>query len=566
MVRSSSLAKGRTARARLPPSPSLKPKPMSVAKDSETEPELIQSKTEVLVNATTKAAARAIKSVIHNPSSQGVVKYTNSMRVLKLATAPQKPWLDHDNSRNPFLFGRNSCHWGQLKLFYTELEFLTLAAAKHDLSKCTVVSVGAAPGHSVALLRRMFPDLEFILIDPAPFVAKVDSHVKIMNTYFTDDTVKTILEDKGVQGRTLLFISDIRITVDDNDGFEEAVFSDMLSQQRWSIDLGAAMSMFKFRLPFADSKTGPRDMRYDYRALKGTGSVSRIASRKGVPLDPKAVPPGTMVYLDGEIRFQLYPPSNSAETRLIVRRSPNGKYMLRAYDYPTYEATMNHFNTVTRCSDFTYPHGAQLAETLAGFDAHSYECASEASIASEYLRVVHGTNSKSLGHNSKSSQLLKPTGGTSKPRDKAKDLAWVLFAIHRDMWQVTQRSVISCGLGTPVAAAKHKDLERQVSRLLRDPAAGTLGTLSGMRQALESAVTQRVSRIKAQLLAFTSLAVQPQAVGLLKKTEYLAQMTWMREELNEISRLHIQYQGILARASFTPHHHGNRHERGHGKR
>lgn len=442
--------------------------------------------------------------------------------------------------RNPFLFGRNGCHWGQLKLFYTELEFLTMAAAKHDLSKCTVVSVGAAPGHSVSLLRRMFPDLHFILIDPARFVAKVDSHVKILNTFFTDDTVQTILQDSETQGRTLLFISDIRVTVDDSDGFEESVFADMLSQQRWSVELGAAMSMFKFRMPFADSKTGPRDMRYDYTLLKGTGSKSHVAMRKGVPKDPSTVPKGTMVYLDGDIRLQLYPPSNSAETRLIVQQAANKKYMLRAYDYTTYESTMNHFNSVTRCATYAYPHGALLAEHIAGFDAQSYECASEAWIVSEYLRVV-----KDPGKASK-------TQASPKAKDKGKEVAEVLFAIHCDMWQVTQRSILTCRLGTPLPASKPRDLDRKVALLMRDPQAGILGTVSGMRRAVETAVEARTAEINAQLSSFAEKAILPQASSpllLLRRTQYLSQMAWMRAELAQIQRLRLQYLQTLDRVS-----------------
>lgn len=479
------------------------------------------------------------------------IKFNSRMRILRPETDPKKAWLDHDNSRNPFLFGRNGCHWGQLKLFYTELEFLTLASVKHDLSKCTLVSVGAAPGHSVSLLRRMFPELRFILIDPATFFAKEDSHVKIMNTLFTDDTVRTILEDENNKESTILFVSDIRLTVDDSNGFEEAMFVDMVSQQRWSIDIGAAMSMFKFRMPFADAKTGPRDMRYDYKSLRGAGSVSRISLKKGVPADPSTIPRGTMVYLDGEIRLQLYPPSNSAETRLIVHRKPTGKYMLRAYDYDSYEKTMNHFNTTTRCAAFTYPHGLMLAEQIAGFDAQSYECACEAHIVSEYLRVVQGgrTPKPSLAASKNSGKQLQLV------LDKPRELAGELFAIHRDMWRVTQRSLLSCRFGTPLAASKNNALERDVTRLMYDPSAGELGTVVGMRKALESAMSERIKRINEQILSFTALATQPQstvATTVLRRTDYLAQMIWMRAELVEIERLRMQYRSILDRVTPSP--------------
>lgn len=465
------------------------------------------------------------------------VKFLGRMRLLRTDKDTRREWLDNDSVRNPFRFA--ACHWGQLKLLYSEIEFLTLAAESHDLSRCTLVYAGAAPGHSIALLRRLFPNVKFILVDPATFVAKPDSHVRILNGMFTDETASSILSDNQKDGddRTLLFLSDIRLTVDDTDGFEDAVFEDMLSQQRWLVNLGAAMGMLKFRLPFANARTGPRDMRYDYKTqLRGASKTSRVVLRKGVPSDPNTVERGTMVYLDGEIRLQVYSPPDSAETRLVVRQTASGKYALRAYDYIAYEQTMVHYNTVTRRARFTFPHNTVLARHIAGFDNGSYECACEAWIASEYIRVVVSGTSK---------QPAKAAGVSN-------EVARVVYAIHRDMWEYTKRSVVSCKFETPLASAKHKGLERVMSHLLQHSTdTDGLGTIGGLRKALDSMARTCMARTSSQIEEFTLIAGRTPSQTLahpliLRRVDYLAQITWLRSELAQIQRLHAVYTGVLS--------------------
>ena len=57
-------------------------------------------------------------------------------------------------------------HWGQRKLLFSEIEFLTLYG---HLAK-TVVYAGAAPGtHINYLSKELFPEHKWVLVDPAPF-------------------------------------------------------------------------------------------------------------------------------------------------------------------------------------------------------------------------------------------------------------------------------------------------------------------------------------------------------------------------------------------------------------
>ena len=58
-----------------------------------------------------------------------------------------------------------AAHWGQRKLFLSELYFLTKYAG---LSK-NVIYAGAAPGKHTKYLATLFPEHKFILVDPSPF-------------------------------------------------------------------------------------------------------------------------------------------------------------------------------------------------------------------------------------------------------------------------------------------------------------------------------------------------------------------------------------------------------------
>jgi hypothetical protein len=60
---------------------------------------------------------------------------------------------------------RTSTHIGQLKLFLSELEFLTEVLSSPDEEKI-VVYAGSAPGNKIYFLHTMFPNVRFILIDP----------------------------------------------------------------------------------------------------------------------------------------------------------------------------------------------------------------------------------------------------------------------------------------------------------------------------------------------------------------------------------------------------------------
>ena len=55
-----------------------------------------------------------------------------------------------------------NCHWGQRKLLFSELEFLTKVSFHLNLDECVVVYVGAARGTHISILASLFPNVRFI--------------------------------------------------------------------------------------------------------------------------------------------------------------------------------------------------------------------------------------------------------------------------------------------------------------------------------------------------------------------------------------------------------------------
>lgn len=193
-----------------------------------------------------------------------------------------------------------SKHYGQRKLFMTELYFLAMYA---HLST-TVLYVGSAPGNHLNILLPLFPNHTFILYDPRPYYIKNSDRCTIRQTYFTDEECKEFI------GKNVLFISDIR-----REGFvENTIIEDMEMQKRWIHTINPAMSMLKFRMPFI---TG------DY-------------CKEPVSLGKEC----TLTYLDGDLLLQPWAPLFSTEMRLIVPRVPK----MKEYDLTDIEEKMFYLN------------------------------------------------------------------------------------------------------------------------------------------------------------------------------------------------------------------------------
>jgi hypothetical protein len=270
-------------------------------------------------------------------------------------------------------------HWGQRKLLMSEIEFLTLLR-KTGLRQSLVVYAGAAPGSHIPYLCRLFPEVHFLLVDPANFNVRESERVTIIQDLFTDELAERIARDN--RNRPIYFVSDIRTADPDSnthDEVERRVRWDQASQMQWHDLLKSRRSMLKFRLPWDLSTPTVPDLEYEDETE----------------------------YLDGDIYLPVWGPQKTTECRLITREAlPRAR---TRYDNKKYESQLMYFNNVTRHS--LYGHDV----TGQGID-HCYDCMAEIHILREYLLeftdVRHNELAGEISRMSQDISRLIPGGRT----------------------------------------------------------------------------------------------------------------------------------------------------------
>lgn len=198
---------------------------------------------------------------------------------------------------------KTAIHWGQRKLLMTEVQFLTIYC---NVDNPIVVYAGAAPGHHIPIISRMFPSITWHLYDPRKFVVKPTDKIKVHQQYFMGADA---LEWAGRDN--VFFLSDIR-TADhisqEAEENERRIVEDLLMQQEWIRIMEPIQSQIKFRLPY----------------IKGYNNERYLE------------------YMDGTIYLQAWAPVSSTETRLV----PNG--LTKTYDNKKYEDQMFYHNSIIR--------------------------------------------------------------------------------------------------------------------------------------------------------------------------------------------------------------------------
>lgn len=277
-----------------------------------------------------------------------------------------------------------ACHWGQRKLFYTELEFLVIASQYMNIDKeeCLIVSVGAANGAHASIYKKLFPNTQFLMYDPAKFAIKPDKQfiIKTDNEgFFVDNTVNDVI--KIANGRKILYICDIRLETT-----ETSIWENMKQQQLWGIQMGVEMMMLKMRLPYTNENTIGHDFSYSLDGIKDRVVVHDNLKKQW----------NNVLYLDGDIYIQLHAPIRSTETRLIAGKNKykfgstssikgdDDKYSLKYYDSVEYEEKLNHFNLHERNMTYSYKESADMVNHLLGF-WNNYDTTGEYYLCSEYL-------------------------------------------------------------------------------------------------------------------------------------------------------------------------------------
>ena len=304
------------------------------------------------------------------------------------------------------------CHWGQRKLLFSEIEFLSLVSKKNKLEDFYVVYIGAASGMHQYILKDMFPKLKWLLYDPAKFAIKEDEYITIKNEYATDDSIPEIL--KITKGYKILFISDIRVDVN-----EERVYEDMIKQQRWAIMLNSFAIMLKFRLPYTFiTNKKERNIDPQVQNILDTPRYDPLIKDKLIlpSIEKKA---NHALYLDGQIQTQINPPLYSSETRLICF-SENGKYKMRYYDCYKYESQLLYFNNVDLVEHtYKYHESEKLKEHLIGYD-DGYSSVAEYLIIEQYFNYYKKINVS------------------------INDIIKQLYFIDYSLYKLTNRSLLDC--------------------------------------------------------------------------------------------------------------------------
>jgi hypothetical protein len=240
---------------------------------------------------------------------------------------------------------KRQLHWGQLKLFLTEVEFLTLISKMDNNNKpIYFVYAGAAPGHHIYYLQKLFPNVNFELYDPNNFVVKDNDKLKTHVQFFTDKDAEYWKSRTDV---FLIFCTDIR----SEPATSENVIRNMKMQLEWWKIMNPELSMFKFRLPWEE---------------------------------------GFTEYPDGDIYIQPFPGATSTETRLIAKKDAK----LVKYDNTKYESACYYHNTINRERYYNNPLGDLSLETD-GID-NCYDCTSMIHILTEYLKLNDKFNKEEL--------------------------------------------------------------------------------------------------------------------------------------------------------------------------
>jgi hypothetical protein len=320
---------------------------------------------------------------------------------------PETPYIVHsDNIDEEMEHNKQSsetydnCHWGQLKLFYSELEFLTIVSKKLDISKCLIVYSGAASGEKLNLLVKYYPQGRWLLYDPNPFKVK-ESENFIIKTgsngngdgpgWFNEGKIPEVL--KIANGRKIIFITDIRL--DDNDPYirQKVIYNDMLIQQKWGMMMSAEFMQIKFRMFYYEKSSSEVDfIDNSYKDEQFFKDNAVIINKKDIKFDD-------MLYLAGTIYTQVYSPQRSGETRLVIKKikyrddakkyniRDQNKYVMKYYNNIKYESQLNHFNIYTRNEDYYFKKSKKLAKYIPGLDI-KYTTATVYYIIYKYLKSV----------------------------------------------------------------------------------------------------------------------------------------------------------------------------------
>jgi hypothetical protein len=296
-------------------------------------------------------------------------------------------------------------HIGQRKLILNEIQFLTKIKGP-----ALVVYAGAAPSNKGAMLASLFPQLKFLLIDPANFDIRPYRGVKIHHLDVTNDTspidvidaakkafetadVVTaqvymsggIAEELGMNfGEksfrkdnvpAMYFMSDIRTNMVAEGPTTIDLLWNSAQHLQWVHLMHPRSTMLKFRIPFFNESDGEL-LKYEEMSHQKPYADAFDFTSSTLGVDMRTFVQRKFSFFAGEIFLQPWAPISSTETRLVFNGVPD----VREYHLHEYENKFFYYNQILRAYQlYQNPN----ANRKLGFD-HCIDCALENVIWADY--------------------------------------------------------------------------------------------------------------------------------------------------------------------------------------
>ena len=268
-------------------------------------------------------------------------------------------YFERDRERHTVIF-----QYYRRELIET-VEFLTLSLIPSEINQYVFVFVGAAPGYDVAYLRKLFPDLKFILFDPKPILQLIEGDTEIHQELFTNEWARQL--KARYKKKKILLQCYTRVS---SKKFEE----NLHMIRNW------------------------------HRIME----VHRGAYEMTLPYDSD----GFSLFLKGALYFPVWSKPAGADCRLITNFDTK---KLVPYRHRYHEEAMAYFNCVTRTCIYT----ANELPMPGVYDA-CYDCTAERRILSEYVCDFLGIKHRTAAYKKKMKQLC--TGISTYFRDNCPQL------------------------------------------------------------------------------------------------------------------------------------------------
>lgn len=219
-------------------------------------------------------------------------------------------------------------HYGQRKLLITEIMFLTMFADPDKVYN--VIYAGSAPSIKYPVLRELFKNCRFILIDPNPYSEnvlsqphlyfkgnfdsekiKINSHIR---TVIINDLCTMDLIEKLAHLGNILFISDIRTNLLANAPTEYDILFNVAQHKSWLDILYNKDKDLKYMLKSRCIFTLDQTEHFD-NFIKLVGEIPewKLHGQKITEVFKS----GNLLDIDGEIYIQPWKGTHSTEVRIV---------------------------------------------------------------------------------------------------------------------------------------------------------------------------------------------------------------------------------------------------------